>query len=85
MTWKVFAWGIVCLQDAGYDNYLVGKFLNHYNEPRRARPGDKMFPNGWKHFDAITHKSTCRSVGFVRVAQERHIPCSKHCVASSCT
>ncbi len=45
------------LQNAGYDNYLIGKFINHYNEPKRM--GRKNFPNGWKHFDAIIHSSTC--------------------------
>ncbi len=47
----------VWLQDAGYDTYIIGKFLNQYQERARYQP-QGYFPRGWSHFEALPHENT---------------------------
>ncbi|PNH10957.1 Arylsulfatase [Tetrabaena socialis] len=49
-------WLPVRLAAAGYNSYLVGKYLNEYFEhPSWMRPGTNYYsPEGWTVFDALT-------------------------------
>lgn len=52
------SWDARHQQNAGYDNYFFGKFLNHYTEKRQKYQEAGYYPKGWKHFEPVAQVRT---------------------------